>query len=174
MEPFIPNNKIIQAAKVIAAKIDKKYQEQQLSQPLVLVGVLNGAIMFMAELMKHLKVDCEIDFIQVSSYDGFFSKGKLKWHKKPTLNLNGRFVILIEDIIDTGLTMREVQSYLWTKHNPIHLEVCTLLVREGVMELPEYYGYLIPKDKFVIGFGLDINGVKRNSSDIYVKNVKPK
>ena len=171
MQPFIPHQKILLAAKSIAQKIDKRYEECRPSKPIVLVGVLNGAVMIMSEIMKQLKSECEIDFIQVSSYDGFFSKGKLKWHKKPTLDLRGRFVIIVEDIVDTGLTMREVLDYLSNKHKPTHIEVATLLAREGVMFIPEYYGYLIPKDKFVVGFGMDYNGVQRNSADIYVKKI---
>lgn len=134
----------------------------------VFVGVLNGSFMFMADLMKEIDIASEVTFIKVASYEGEESKD-VKEIIGLNLDLKGREVVIVEDIVDTGKTMgfllREIK-----KQEPASLAVCTLLKKPGKLEYDflemAYIGFEIP-DEFVVGYGLDYNGLGRNFKDIY-------
>lgn len=134
----------------------------------VFVGVLNGSFMFMADLMKEIDIASEVTFIKVASYEGEESKD-VKEIIGLNLDLKGREVVVVEDIVDTGKTMgfllREIK-----KQEPASLAVCTLLKKPGKLEYDSlemaYIGFEIP-DEFVVGYGLDYNGLGRNLKDIY-------
>ena len=136
----------------------------------ILVSVLNGAFMFTADLMRHIETDCEVDFIKLSSYgDEKVSSGQVHELKSVDANLEGRDVLIIEDIVDTGLSMQFMLNRL-TDHNPNSMRVATLLHKPVATEPDltlDYVGFEIP-DLFVIGYGLDYGQVARNLPDIYI------
>ena len=131
---------------------------------LLLVGVLKGAVFFLADLMRRLSVPCEIDFMAISSYgDGTDSSGVVRILKDLDANIAGRDVLVVEDIIDSGLTL-SYQMRSLTAREPASLEVCALLTKpeRREIEIPvRYVGFDIP-NKFVIGYGLDYAERYRN------------
>lgn len=130
----------------------------------IFVGLLKGSVPFMAELIKHIDIDMQMDFMAVSSYEGVNSTGHVVIKKDVSESLENRHVIIVEDIIDTGLTLSEVYKIL-KERNCASLEIVTLLDkpdRRTINEVtPKYIGFTIP-NKFVIGFGLDYNELYRN------------
>jgi len=136
----------------------------------ILVSVLNGAFMYTADLMRAIDTDCEIDFIKLSSYgDEKVSSGQVRELKSVDADLEGRDVIVVEDIVDTGLSMEFIKRRL-QDHNPASLRVATLLHKPTATEPDltlDYVGFRIP-DLFVIGYGLDYGQVARNLADIYI------
>lgn len=138
----------------IGAEITADYADL----PLLLVGVLKGAFMFMADLSRAIDLPVEFDFMAVSSYgNATKSSGVVRIVKDLDLDLSGRHVLIVEDIIDSGLTLAYLRKNLLAR-NPASVEVCALLVRDGLQQQdPElrYVGFRIPPD-FVVGYGLDV------------------
>ncbi len=136
----------------------------------ILVSVLNGAFMFTADLMRALDIDCEIDFIKLSSYgDAKVSSGEVHELKSVDADLEGRDVLIVEDIVDTGLSMEFMKGRL-QEYNPASLRVATLLHKPTATQPDltlDYVGFRIP-DLFVIGYGLDYGQLARNLGDIYI------
>ena len=132
--------------------------------PLLLVGVLKGAFMFMSDLARAIDLPVEFDFMAVSSYGSATkTSGVVRIVKDLDLDLTGRHVVLVEDIVDSGLTLSYVRKNLRAR-KPASLEVCALLVREGLQKHDpdlRYVGFRIPAD-FVIGYGLDVDERYRN------------
>jgi hypoxanthine phosphoribosyltransferase len=130
----------------------------------LLVGVLKGAIMFMADLAREIALPVEFDFMAVSSYgNATKSSGVVRIVKDLDLDLSGRHVLIVEDIIDSGLTLAYLRKNLLARH-PASVEVCALLVREGLQKKDpdlKYVGFRIPPD-FVVGYGLDVSDRYRN------------
>ena len=131
---------------------------------LLLVGVLKGAVFFMADLMRQLSVPCEVDFMAISSYGaGTDSSGVVRILKDLDINIRGRHVLVVEDIIDSGLTLSYLVRSLGARE-PASLEVCALLVKQGRRETDvpvRYVGFEIP-NRYVIGYGLDFAERYRN------------
>ena len=144
----------------LGAEITADYQGRA---PL-LVGVLKGAIMFMADLCRQIDLPVELDFMAVSSYgNATKSSGVVRIVKDLDLDLSGRHVLIVEDIIDSGLTLGYLRKNLLAR-NPASVEVCALLVREGLQKRDpdlRYVGFHIPPD-FVVGYGLDVDDRYRN------------
>lgn len=144
----------------VAKEIEKDYK----GKDLVCVGLLKGSIMFMADLIKSIELDLAMDFMKVSSYHGGSdSTGVVKILKDVDEDLTGKDVLIIEDIIDTGLTLKSVKKFLMSKQ-PKSLKVCSLLdkpSRRKVEMVGEYIGFEIP-DEFVVGYGLDYDELHRN------------
>ena len=136
----------------------------------ILVSVLNGAFMFTADLMRAIDTDCEIDFIKLSSYGAEkVSSGEVHELKSVDADLEGRDVLIVEDIVDTGLSMEFMKDRL-SEYNPGSLRVVTLLHKPDATEPDlrlDYVGFQIP-DLFVIGYGLDYGQLARNLGDIYI------
>ena len=135
----------------------------------VFIGVLNGSFIFLADLMKEVTISSEVTFVKVSSYEGEKSTGEIKQEISLQMDLKDRDVIIVEDIIDTGTTL----SYLLDMvhgQKPASVCVCTLLLKPKSLkkQIDEitYVGFEIP-DEFVVGYGLDYNGLGRNLKDIY-------
>jgi hypoxanthine phosphoribosyltransferase len=135
----------------------------------VFIGVLNGSFIFLADLMKEINIASEITFVKVSSYKGDQSSGKIKEDLGINMSLKDRDVILVEDIVDSGKTLRFILDMIY-KENPASVNVCTLLMKPKALKTTfdeiSYVGFEIPDD-FVVGFGLDYNGLGRNLNDIY-------
>jgi hypoxanthine phosphoribosyltransferase len=131
---------------------------------LLLVGVLKGAVFFMSDLMRHLTIPCEIDFMAISSYgDATDSSGVVRILKDLDINIEGRDVLVVEDIIDSGLTLSYLMRNLEARE-PASLEICALLTKPDRREIEvpvRYVGFEIP-NRFVIGYGLDFAERYRN------------
>ena len=144
----------------LGEEISRDYQGREV----LLVGVLKGAVFFMADLMRELTVPCEIDFMAISSYGaGTNSSGVVRILKDLDMNISGRDVLVVEDIIDSGLTLSYLMRSLRAR-KPASLEVCTLLTKpeRREVEVPvRYVGFEIP-NRFVIGYGLDFDQRFRN------------
>lgn len=152
----------------LGAQITADYRDRLDGRPLVLVGVLKGAFVFLADLVRAIDIDTEIDFMAVSSYGSVTrTSGVVRIVKDLDADLSGRHVILVEDIVDTGLTLRYLRKNLKVRQ-PASLEVCALLVRDGLQRVDpglRYEGFRIPAD-FVIGYGLDHAERYRNLPEI--------
>ncbi len=146
------------------AELGAEISSDYAGRDLLLVGVLKGAVFFLADLMRELSVPCEIDFMAISSYGaGTDSSGVVRILKDLDMNIAGRDVLVVEDIIDSGLTLSYLMRSL-TARKPASLEVCTLLTKPERREVDvpvRYVGFEIP-NKFVIGYGLDFDQRYRN------------
>lgn len=135
--------------------------------PLFIV-ILNGAFIFASDLLKKVKIDCEVTFVKLSSYSGTQSTGEVKQILGLEYDVTGRTVVIVEDIVDTGLTLQGFLENL-KLHNPAEIKIATCLLKPEAfkMKFPvDYLCFSIPND-FVVGYGLDYDGLGRNSSDIY-------
>ena len=161
---FIPEEEIQQRIKDVAEKINKDMAGKT---PLFL-AVLNGSFVFSADLMRYITIPCEISFVKLASYQGTVSTGEIKEVIGINEDLEGRTVIILEDIVDTGFTMKRMLETLGTR-GPESLHICTLLLKPGKLQVPlniEYAAIEIPND-FIVGYGLDYDQHGRNLRDIY-------
>ena len=144
----------------LGAEISSDYQ----GRDLLLIGVLKGAVFFMADLMRHITVPCEVDFMAISSYgDSTDSSGIVRILKDLDINIEGRDVLVVEDIIDSGLTLSYLMRNLESRE-PESLEVCALMTKPARREIDvpvRYIGFEIP-NRFVVGYGLDFGERYRN------------
>ena len=142
---------------------------------LLLVGVLKGAFVVMADLSRHIRLPLEFDFMAVSSYgSGTRSSGVVRLTADLSLSIEGRDVIIVEDVIDSGRTISYLRRNLATRH-PRSLSLCVLLDKVSRREVDveiDYVGFVIP-DEFVVGYGLDHEGLHRNLRDIAVLERRP-
>jgi len=163
-EKNIPYEKIQEVVAEMAGSI---YADYRNSMPLFLC-VLNGSFMFAADLFKVYRGECEISFIKLSSYAGTTTTGEVKSVIGLTEDIGGRDVIILEDIVDSGITVSHLVRDLNTC-NPQSIRVATLLLKPDALRenvRPDYIGMEIPND-FIVGYGLDYNGFGRNHKDIY-------
>ncbi len=155
VKPFIEEHKLKSRIKELADAINSDYQNEEL----VIVGVLNGSFIFMSDLVREIKRPVQIEFVSLSSYEGTQSTGQVRFHLDVKQNLEGRNVILVEDIVDTGLTIQFLLEHFRIK-KPKSLKLCSLLRKKARLKVDvpiDYLGFDI-EDKFVIGYGLDFNG----------------
>ena len=160
----ITNEEICREIKKVADRINHDYAGKR---P-VMLGVLNGCFMFVAELLKNLNIECEISFVKLSSYQGTNSTGVVREVLGLTDSIVGRDVIIIEDIVDTGYTMQSMLETLGTRE-PASLEIASLFVKPARLKVPVdvKYGVFTIPDRFIVGFGLDYDHLGRNLPDIY-------
>lgn len=165
--PFVDGGSIVDMAVDIANAINKKYAKEK--KPVVLMGVLNGAIPFLAELMKHITIPVLVDTIRVQSYEGQ-NQGVLEVKGAPKEDTAGRVVILVEDIVDTGNTITELILMFKGIGGAKSVATATLLKRASCPLDVEFVGKEIEDDAFVYGYGLDsAGGLNRNLSEIYIE-----
>ena len=149
---FIPEDQIAERVKAVAERINKDLADKN---PLFL-AVLNGSFIFAADLMRNITIPCEISFVKLASYQGTTSTGVIKEVIGLNEELAGRTVVILEDIVDTGFTIKRMIETLGTR-GPESVHVCTLLLKPGKLQVPlnvEYVAMEIPND-FVVGYGLD-------------------
>ncbi len=161
---FIPEAEIKERVKAVAEKINRDMADKN---PLLL-AVLNGSFMFAADLMRDITIPCEISFVKLASYQGTTSTGEIKEVIGLNEDIAGRSVIIVEDIVDTGLTMKRMIETLGTR-NPKSIHICTLLLKPDKLRVPldiAYTAMKIPND-FILGYGLDYDQQGRNLRDIY-------
>ena len=160
----IPEAEILKHVKEIADRIN---HDMAGKNPLFL-AVLNGSFMFAADLMKMITIPCEISFVKLASYQGVISTGSVKEVIGINEDLSGRTIIIIEDIVDTGLTMKRMIESIGTR-NPESVHICTLLLKPEKLQEKldvDYVAMKIPND-FIVGYGLDYDQQGRNLRDIY-------
>ena len=163
-ETYLSEEAIQQRVKELAAAINKDYTGKK---PLF-IAILNGSFMFAADLFKQLSVEAEICFIKLASYKGMKSSGKVITSIGLEEDLFGKDVIIVEDIVDTGKTLHRFLPKL-VHQQPRSLKIATFLHKSEATEYPlvlDYVGFSIP-NKFVVGYGLDYDGLGRNLREIY-------
>jgi hypoxanthine phosphoribosyltransferase len=162
--PFISEKELHVRVSELGHRITADYQEKS---PLM-VGVMNGAFMFLSDLSKHIDLPLEISFVKISSYESMSSSGKIRPLIGLESQLRGRDVIIVEDIVDTGLSMAYILELI-NKNSPKSIEVVTLLLKPESLQKSislKYVGFEIP-NKFVVGYGMDYNGYGRNLKEVF-------
>jgi hypoxanthine phosphoribosyltransferase len=162
--PYLPETLILEKVKELAAELDKDYAGKK---PLF-IAILNGSFMFTADLFKYLTIEAEICFIKLASYKGTKSTGQVVTAIGLDTDINDRHVVILEDIIDTGKTMNEFLPQL-RNQQPASLKVAVLLHKPDATVFPvtiDYCCFSIP-NKFVLGYGLDYDGLGRNIRELY-------
>ena len=160
----IPAEEIAARVKGVAERINRDYAGKR---PL-LIGVLNGCFMFVSDLVKNLGIECEVSFVKFSSYQGAETTGNVKQLLGLSESIEGRDVIIVEDIVDTGYTMQRMMETLGT-HNPASVQIASLFLKPARLKVPvdvKYSAFTIP-DRFIVGYGLDYDGLGRNYPNIY-------
>ena len=166
--PYLSEAELNTIVASLAGKITGKYEGKT---PLFVV-VLNGAFIFASDILKQVQLDCEVSFLRVSSYRGTSSTGEVKEMMPIGTDVSGRDIVLIEDIVDTGRTMGEVKSKMLSE-GAKSVSICTLLFKPDAFlgnYLVDFVGVEIP-DRFVVGYGLDYDGLGRNLPSLY--QIKP-
>jgi len=164
--PLLSEEQIQSRVVELGEQITKDYQG---TVP-VFIGVLNGSFLFMSDLIKCVELDCEIDFFKLSSYgDEKLSSGKVRLLKELNCDVNGREIIIVEDIVDSGLSVKYIEE-LFAEHNPKSMKLVSLFVKPKSLKYNvkiDYIGFNIPS-KFVIGYGLDYAQKYRNLRSVYI------
>ncbi len=168
METLISKEQMQKRIREIAEQINKDYK----GKSLLVVGILKGAVLFFSDLVRQLNMDVKFDFMTISSYGGSTeSTGEVKIRKDLDTSISGQNVLIVEDIIDTGLTLTSLRALLLTR-KPASFKICCMLdkpSRRKVDIKPDYCCFEIP-DEFVIGYGLDFNQSGRQLEDVcYIK-----
>lgn len=149
----------------IARSINREYE----GKVPVFIGILNGSFIFFADLIREIRVDCEVDFLKLSSYgDAKISSGNVRLLKDLNCQVTGRDIIIVEDIVDSGLSMQYIRGLIM-QQNPASFKIVTLLYKPDAIKASvalDYIGFAIPRD-FVIGYGLDYSQRERNLRAIY-------
>lgn len=162
---YLSEKKIQQRVKQLGRQISKEYRDRT---P-IFIGVLNGSFIFLADLIRHITVDCEIDFLKLSSYgDSKISTGNVKMLKELNCEIEGRDIIIVEDIVDSGLSV-DFMVKLVKEQNPRSFKIISLLYKKDSLKIDvpiHYIGFTIP-NYFVIGYGLDYAQKVRNLRSIY-------
>jgi hypoxanthine phosphoribosyltransferase len=162
--PFISSKEIAFAIENMAKKMDDDFFDEV---P-VFIGVLNGSFMVLSDLMKHYRGMCEVSFVKMASYEGTESTNIVKQLIGINENLEGRTVVIVEDIVDKGNTIEELKA-IFKAQKVKHLKIATLFLKPDVYKKDiklDYVGIRIP-NKFIVGYGLDYDGLGRNLRDIY-------
>ena len=161
---LISKSQIQDKVQEIAADISQKYA----GEAPILIGILNGSFIFCADLMREMDINCEIDFIKVSSYTGTASVGTVKLRKDISADITNRHVVIVEDIIDSGLTIKFIKDRM-LEAGPKSVAIVTLLMKPDIAKLDfkiDWVGFEIPPE-FVVGYGLDYDQLYRNLKAIY-------
>jgi hypoxanthine phosphoribosyltransferase len=162
---LLPEDQILARIKELGTQISEDY----VGKLPIFIGVLNGSFLFMSDLVKNVNIHCEIDFLKLSSYgDEKISSGDVKLIKELNADINERNIIVVEDIVDSGLSIKYIQE-LMKNHSPASVKVASLLVKPKSLKFDvkiDYIGFNIPNE-FVIGYGLDYAQKFRNLKSIY-------
>lgn len=163
--PYLSESTILRRVKQLARQISKDYR----GRVPIFIGILNGSFIFMSDLIRHVTIDCEIDFLKLSSYgDAKISSGDVKMLKDLNCQVVGRDIIIVEDIVDSGLSV-DFMIRLIAKQNPRSFKIISLLYKKEALKIDvpiHYIGFTIP-NYFVVGYGLDYAQKVRNLKCIY-------
>jgi hypoxanthine phosphoribosyltransferase len=163
-EIYLSEHQIKAKIKEIASQIEKDFKGEEV----LILGILNGSFVFMADLVRSIDLQVQCEFLRISSYKGTESTGTVKTLLGLTVEMSDKNVVVVEDIVDTGISMNFLISEL-KKKNPKKLAIATLLFKKEAFRFNyplDYVGFEIP-NKFVLGYGLDYDGYGRNLPDIY-------
>ena len=155
----------------MCSRLGKEITEDYRGKQVILICVLKGAFVFLADLIREIDLPCEVDFMSVSSYSGKHSTGVVKIIKDLDTNITGKHVLIVEDIVDSGLTLKHLRDLLDTR-NPSSIRICTAFDkpdRRKVEIFVDYIGMEIP-DEFIVGYGLDLDQRYRNLPEVAVLN----
>lgn len=163
---MIPAEKIDQAVEAVARQLNHDYADKETP---IFLGILNGSFMFMSDLIKKIEFQNELSFVKLASYEGTESSGKVRNLIGLNTPIEGRHVIIVEDIVDTGESIDHMIRDL-EKHHPASIEVCTLFFKPGSYrkQRPIKYRAMEIGNEFIVGYGLDYNQLGRSLKDIYV------
>lgn len=163
--PYLTNDELQQTIKDLAERVYEDYKEEI---P-IFIGVLNGVIMFFSDFLKYYKGNCEIAFMQVSSYEGTESTGIVKKRMELSKNVENRHIVLMEDIVDTGNTLEAILEYFSRELKPKSVRTASLLFKREVFKKDFQVDYIAKEipNKFVLGYGLDYDELGRNLPDLY-------
>lgn len=163
---FITSTQIKKRIKELAAEINSDYHDRI---P-IFIGVLNGAFIFLSDLIREISINCEIDFLKLSSYgDQKITSGHVRLIKELNCDVKNRDVVIVEDIVDTGISIKFINSLI-KRGRPKSIKIATLLYKKGISKLDfniDYVGFEID-NKFVVGYGLDFAQKYRNLKAVYV------
>ncbi|MCQ2087504.1 MAG: hypoxanthine phosphoribosyltransferase [Bacilli bacterium] len=169
-EIILSEQQIHDICKDIACKLDTRFEADGVKTPIV-IGVLKGSVNFMMDLIREMKTEVMTDYIQVSSYSGTASTGAVILKKDLSLDITGKSIVIVEDVIDTGLTMQYLTGYLKEHHNPKEIIIVSLFdklyLRKTDLHV-DYTGKMLTENKFLVGYGLDYNEISRNVPYVYV------
>ena len=164
--PFLSEDQIQKRIQELGEQISEDYK----TKLPIFIGILNGSFIFLSDLIKHVNVNCEVDFFKLSSYgDSKISSGKVKLIKELNADIKDRHLIIVEDIVDSGLSIQYIEELI-SGLNPASMKVVSLLVKPNSIKYRvkiDYIGFEID-DRFVIGYGLDYAQKYRNLRSIYV------
>ena len=163
-ELYISKKDISKRIKEISVQISNRYDKKK---P-IFIGILNGSFIFFADLIRSLKIDCEVDFLKISSYKGKKSTGDIVMSKSLDLDIENRSIIIVEDIIDSGMSIEFVYNYI-SDLKPKDISIVSLLAKKSISNLNfkiDFIGFEISSE-FVVGYGLDYNQRFRNLESIY-------
>ena len=169
MKLLISENEIKDRVKKLGKKITKDYEGKK---P-IFIGILNGCYVFMADLLREVELDVEVDFVKIRSYEGDSSTGTIKFRKDISADIDGRDIIIVEDIIDSGFTINFLVKRL-RNSGPKSVAVASILFKKEVAKLDfevDYVGFEIPPE-FVVGYGLDYDEKYRHLKDVMVMEPK--
>jgi hypoxanthine phosphoribosyltransferase len=161
---YVSREAILVTVQRLAGEIGHNYRTKH---P-ILLAILKGSVVFLSDLMRELDFPVEVDFVGLESYKGTGSTGRVKLYCPPRLELSGRHVLIVEDIVDTGLATSHLLKYL-RKHQPASVHVCALLDKPSRRKVDvkiDFLGFTVP-DKFLVGYGLDCSQEFRNLPDLY-------
>jgi hypoxanthine phosphoribosyltransferase len=168
MELLITNEEIQDRVLELAQQISVDHVQSNNSLPPVMICLLNGAIHFFSDLTRYMSINCEIDFLRLKSYEGQDNSGGIKCLKELELDLRGKHVYLVDDICDTGTTILEA-LFMINSRQPAEVKVVTLFKRKNGVDLTDFCGF-DSDDEWIVGYGLDNNGIQRELHDIYKIN----
>jgi hypoxanthine phosphoribosyltransferase len=163
-QSFISASQINKKIKLLSAQINKDYAGKK---P-IFVAILNGSFMFCSDLLKQIELECKVSFLKLSSYDGMSTTGNVRQLIGLNEDIKGQDLIVLEDIMDTGLTLAAILKELAILQ-PSSIQVCTLLYKPAANQtnyVPSYIGFEVGNE-FLVGYGLDYNGLGRNLPEIY-------
>lgn len=164
IKPYISKKDIAKRIQEIASQISDRYEKKD---P-ILIGILNGSFIFIADLIRTLEINCEVDFLKISSYKGKKSTGDIVMSKSLDLDIENRSIIIVEDIIDSGMSIEFIYNYL-NDFKPKDISIVSLLAKKSISKLNfkiDFIGFEISSE-FVVGYGLDYNQRFRNLDSIY-------
>lgn len=166
-EVMIPAEEIDKAVAKVAEQLNKDYAESEKAP--IFVGVLNGSYMFLSDLVRKTTFNNEVTFVRISSYEGTQSTGSITQKSGIDFDIEGRDIIIVEDIVETGHSINHMLQYIKSL-NPNSVEVCTLFFKpeKYLYELPIKYCAMEIGNEFIVGYGLDYDQLGRNLKDIYV------
>ena len=164
IKPYISKKDIAKRIQEIASQISDRYDKKD---P-ILIGILNGSFIFIADLIRTLEIDCEVDFLKISSYKGKKSTGEIVMSKSLDLDIENRSIIIVEDIIDSGMSIEFIYNYL-NDFKPTDISIVSLLAKKSISKLNfkiDFIGFEISSE-FVVGYGLDYEQKLRHLDSLY-------